>query len=408
VLTVKRMLVATIGCLGALLLGPNAACADEAPLTLDEAITIALASNPSLAAAGYQVPVARAGIDVAKQRPNPELAFEATKETPNDALTLAFPVESGGKRKQRIKVASAGVGTEEARLSQRMNELRNDVRRAFYAVCAAERRAEEASALGALAVRARDAAADRFQSGDVPRLDLLQTELAAAQTGNEAVTAKALLEAQRAGLNVLLGRPPDARTEVDGDLGAGRIPDLATATEIAMTSSGELAVLDGQIREQASRVTLARAQRWPDFGVAGAVTHRDPDFDWGWRLGVSLTLPVFHNHGADARLESATLTQLQAQRQAQAAAVRGAIASAWALADARAREYARYRDEILATAAEVESMAEEAYRSGQTGLAAMIQAVSSVRDARNHAIDAGLAYQNALADLESAIGVPLS
>jgi outer membrane protein, heavy metal efflux system len=389
------------------LLAPATVRADEEPLTLDDAMAIAVASNPTLAATRYQMPVARAAVDVAKQRPNPELALDETKETPNDALTLSFPIETGGKRYRRGLVATAGVDTAGSEVNRHVLALRNQVRRAFFALCAAERRAKEASALAELAARARAAAADRFESGDVPRLDLLQTQLGAAQTDSEAIATKALLESQRTQLNVLLGRPPGARTEVEGDLGEGRIPDLDAATAAALAGNGDLAVLDGRIREQAARVNLAKAQRSPDMGIQGAVTHRDPDFDWGWRLGVSLTLPVFHDHGAEVVFEQATLTQLQAQRQAEVAAIQGAIASAWALADARGRQYARYRDEILETAAEVESMAEEAYRSGQTGLAATIQAITSVRDTRNRAIDTGLAYQDALADLESAIGAPL-
>jgi cobalt-zinc-cadmium efflux system outer membrane protein len=154
-------------------------------------------------------------------------------------------------------------------------------------------------------------------------------------------------------------------------------------------------------------VRLARAQRWPDFGLMAAATHRDPEFDWGWRAGVSLTLPVFHNHGAEVRVEEATLSQLSAERDAHAAEIRGAVVSALAVAGARGKQYARYRDQILTQAAEVESMAEESYRSGETGLVAMVQAIQTVRDARARAIDAGLAYQEALADLEQAVGAPL-
>ena len=185
------------------------------------------------------------------------------------------------------------------------------------------------------------------------------------------------------------------------------MPALAEATATAAMQNGDLVVLERQLREQERRVSLARAQRWPDWGLMGAVTHRDPEFDWGWRAGVSLTLPVFHNHGAEAKLEEATLAQLAAQRDARAAEVRSAAVAAWTVADARGRQYARYRDEILPTAREVEAMAEDSYRSGQTGLLELIQSVSAVRDARARAVDAGLAYQEALADLEEALGAPI-
>jgi outer membrane protein TolC len=62
---------------------------------------------------------------------------------------------------------------------------------------------------------------------------------------------------------------------------------------------------------------------------------------------------------------------------------------------------------MIPRVAEVEGMAEDSYRSGQTGLVAMLQALQTARDLRLRAVDAGLDYQNALADLERAVGGPL-
>jgi outer membrane protein TolC len=101
------------------------------PLSLAEAQALAERANAGLAAERLQVPVAKAGIGVARQRPNPELAFEETRETPRDALGLTFPIETGGKRGKRIDVAEAAVATSEATLTKATIELRARVRRAY-------------------------------------------------------------------------------------------------------------------------------------------------------------------------------------------------------------------------------------------------------------------------------------
>ena len=77
------------------------------------------------------------------------------------------------------------------------------------------------------------------------------------------------------------------------------------------------------------------------------------------------------------------------------------------VASGQHEQLARYRDQILPEAAEVQEMAAESYRAGQTGLVTMLQAFASVRDIRLKAVQAGLDYQIALADLELAIGAPL-
>jgi outer membrane protein TolC len=53
---------------------------------------------------------------------------------------------------------------------------------------------------------------------------------------------------------------------------------------------------------------------------------------------------------------------------------------------------------------DVERMAEDAYRLGQTNIAAYLQALQSTRDVRLRALQASADLQSALADLERAIG----
>src|SRR6476661_10775561 len=79
----------------------------EPPLSLEEAMTVALAANPTLAAARLGREEALARGDVARQRPNPEIAIEESRDTPRDSATVSLPIERGGKRQRRIGVAIA-------------------------------------------------------------------------------------------------------------------------------------------------------------------------------------------------------------------------------------------------------------------------------------------------------------
>ena len=62
---------------------------------------------------------------------------------------------------------------------------------------------------------------------------------------------------------------------------------------------------------------------------------------------------------------------------------------------------------ILPQAQQVEQLADDAYRLGQTGIAALLQALQAARDVRLRALDTASLYQAALADLERAVGAPL-
>jgi outer membrane protein TolC len=85
----------------------------------------------------------------------------------------------------------------------------------------------------------------------------------------------------------------------------------------------------------------------------------------------------------------------------------GAVAAASAQADAQRQQYLRYRDDLVPQALEVERMADDAYRLGQTNLAAYLQALQSTRDVRLRSLEAAAALETALADLEQAMGAPL-
>jgi hypothetical protein len=71
------------------------------------------------------------------------------------------------------------------------------------------------------------------------------------------------------------------------------------------------------------------------------------------------------------------------------------------------QQYLRYRDEIIPQAAELERMAEDSYRLGQTGINAYLQVLQASRDLRLRSIQSAADFQSALADLEQAIGAPI-
>jgi cobalt-zinc-cadmium efflux system outer membrane protein len=377
-------------------------------LTLEQAFDVALAANRALAAARLARPVAGANLAVAGERPNPDLLLEDLRETPHQAATLSLPVETAGKRRLRIAAAEADAASGEADIARTAAGIRNRVRRAFYTLLAGERRLAENQATLELARRAAAAAQQRFTAGAAPRLEALQGELTVAQAGNDLEASRGLLAAARSDLDTLLGRPPQDALTPDGDLAAGAVPEAPAAVATALGSSTALALLDRRIAAQKARVALARANQTPNPTLQGALTHgAAPEFDWGWRGALGITLPIFTRHQPEVDVETATLAQQEAERAAEAAQIAGEVTAGVAQAAAARGQMDRFRNDVLPRALAVEDLAEESYRAGETGLVALLQALQSTRDLRLRAIQAGLDYQLALADLEQALGAPL-
>ena len=376
-----------------------------APLSLQAAIERALAANRTLAAARLQRPIDVAGIGVARERPNPEVLYEASKETPRQAIGGTVPIELGGKRQRRIELAQATVAVSEADLARIVAEVRNDVRRTYFEIVAAERRIGIADDIRTLATRARDAAKARVDAGDVPQSDLTQSSLALANSENELTAARGEAAAARAELNALIGEPVESPLTPADDLTGGALPSLQEAMAQASQTNAAILVLDRRIGEQIAKLNLAKALQTPDASAGSMFTYdAEPEFRYGWRLTLGVTVPIFTTHRAGVLVEEATLARIKADREATLATMSGAIAAAIARAASAREQVTRYQNEILPLALEAERQAQAAYNGGQTGLSALVQALQTARDTRQRGLQAGLDYQRALADLERAMG----
>ncbi len=333
--------------------------------------------------------------------------MELEKEAPKEAYTVALPVELGGKRARRLDVADAALRTGDAELAHAITELRADVHRAYFARVAASERRASLDELEALAGRVRDAAQARFDAGGVPRLDVLQAQLALADVRNQAEAVRGGEDAARATLNALLGFPIEQATPLATGFDPGPPVDRDAALAQARTASTALGAIDRRLDEARAQLALAHALRTPDVSPEVALTRRaEPEFSTGWRTAVGITVPLFTTHAAGVRVQEATVAQLAAERAALEAQISGEVAAAASVAATARQQYIRYRDEILPQAADVERMADDAYRLGQTGIAAYLQALEATRDVRLRAIQAGADLENARADLERAVAAP--
>jgi len=377
-------------------------------LTLQAAMDRAFSANPTIAAARLRGAIDLANLAVAQERLNPDATVEIAKETPKQAFGVAVPIELGGKRSKRIAVGEATIRAGEAEIAAIVAQVRNDVRRAYYGVFVADARLMLLNEMRDIAVRVRDTAQQRFEAGSAPRLEVMQAQLTLASAENEATAAQGNAVAARAQLNALLGQPLETVTSLSTAVDAGGPVTTETAITVAQTASTELLVIDRQIETQRARILLAQALRVPDVIPTATLTHEaQPEFTYGWRAGLAVTLPLFTSHRAGVLVEQTALDQLNAQRQATLVRINGAVTSAAVTVRAQRQLYVRYRDEIIPQAQQVEQLAQESYQLGQTGIAALLQALQATRDARLRAIDAVSLFQNALADLERAIGAPL-
>jgi outer membrane protein, heavy metal efflux system len=377
-------------------------------LTLADAMQRAVSSSPTIAAARLQHPIDVAGVAVAGERPNPDISYEAAKETPRQSIGATLPVELGGKRQHRIDVAKSTVAVGDAELARTVTDVRREVRRVYFEAVAANLRMQMADDLRGLGQRARDAANARVIAGDVPRSDLTLADLALANAENDVTAAKGEADAVLAELNTLIGQPPNTSWTLSDPLSSGALVTTQQAGELAARANTDVQVIDRQIDEQVAKVDLAKAMTVPDVSVGGAFTYdAEPEFRYGWRFTGGVTIPVFTTHKAGVAVEQATLARLRQEREAIVARIAGSVSAALSRAAAARDQLTRYQTVILPLALEAERQAQAAYNGGQMSLPILVQALMTARDTRQRGLQAGLDYQHALTELERAMGSSL-
>jgi cobalt-zinc-cadmium efflux system outer membrane protein len=378
-------------------------------LTFRAAMDLAISTNLELAAVRRARAIRQAEVRVAGQWANPEFSAEITRDTPHGDIAVGFPVDIGGVRSRRVAVAKEGLAMADVEEAAAQRDLRRKVRLAFYGLLAADERLVLADSMLKVAGRIKEVAQARFEEGAAPRLDVMEADLGVVRVRTEMDLARSERRAAQADLNALLNRPPGMTVSPAGE--ASDVPALPTmdrATAGALASNLDLRAIDRDAAIEDRQLSLLKAERipTPTFSV-GAALNAPGEFDVGAHAGVSLAIPLFsRNQGEIARSLARTDT-FKARREAIRRQVEAAVFAALERATAQQARVEAFRTTLVPTAITIQGLVEESYRLGRDSILTTLVAQRALRDVRTEYLEALLALQAAVADLEDILGAPI-
>jgi len=379
-------------------------------LSLQEALDRATGQNLDLVAARLRQAVSQAGVQIARQRPNPTVSFGAARDLPHESLLVDQPLELGGVRGRRIELARTEVslvGIEYATLER---QVRRKVRDAYFgAVLARGVTAFEVRMLE-IAKRLQDVANARFEAGDVPQLETVQADLIVARAETDLMVSRQQEKTSLGQLNILLNEPVskdwELVTSMDAMLSSSSMDELILR---AQQSNPELQHLMQEQKVEEARRSLLRAQRTPKVTLqAGSDFNAPPDFQVGPRGQVAVELPLFSRNQGELAQSQATSRFLESQVQANRRAVAGRLQAAYLDLVARKQQVELYHDKLLPAGRKLADMAEESYRAGKSGILNVLDAQRSAQQLEREYLDSLFAMQSKFSELEETIGAPLN
>ncbi|MGZ0782318.1 TolC family protein [Pseudomonas saponiphila] len=273
--------------------------AQASVLSLDSALAKAMANNPELAAARWEIDIAQGARQQAGLLPNPVLSVDA-EDTRRDSRTtsvkLSQALELGGKRGARVEVASRGQELAALELERRGNQLRADVLQAYYAALQAQERTQLAGRSLALAERGVNVAQGRVNAGKASPVEATRAQVQLAEVR---------LELSRGQMEQDIAYQQLARITGSAatDFSAVQEPSQALTTLPAsaqllsrLPETVELRLAEQEIVQREASLGLEKAQRIPDLDVSIGSQYDASARERVNLLGLSMPLPLFNRN----------------------------------------------------------------------------------------------------------------
>ena len=267
----------------ALLVAMSAASAwaqQGARLSVEDALDLAAKQNLNLVAARARRAVSRAGVQIARERPNPTISFGALRDSPHESLFIDQPLEIGGQRARRVAVANQEGSLTDVEISALERQVRRNTREAYFQLSFARAETERFQRVLELARRLEQIARDRFAAGDVAQLEVTQASLEVARADADHKVAQREEKVALSQLNALLNELATTRWQlVDAVQNLPATVELTQLLQLAYSSNPELQHLAQEQKVEQSRRSLLKAERIPKPGetILGGELKSDPN-----------------------------------------------------------------------------------------------------------------------------------
>jgi outer membrane protein TolC len=410
------------------------------PLTLSQAVEIALAENPltRVAAGGRQL--ADAQLEAARATRWPILQVSESVTTSNNPVFVFgslleqgrfgvnnFQIDSlnnphaltnfrGGlsvripvfdQRQSRARIDTAKLGQEQADQQTELvaQQIRFDVLKSYYSVLLAQSRlavANEAIEIGTADLKRIK---DQFETGFVVRSDLLAAEVQVSEFRQQKIQAIGELAVALAALNTALGLPVNSPHTITDQL-SERLFSIEPLDELnrqALQNRPDYARAMLAVRMNARQIRGARDEALPrvdafsSFGISG----RNPvTGSSDYSVGASFTLSVF-DAGRKARINQARAAEVIARAEQEQLGNQIGFEVVRAYQQfISARERLQVVAQTTKQAGEVLRIVQDRYREGLTTITEVLRAELALVRARTDVVTARhdhyVAYANIL------------
>ena len=412
---------------------PTAAVAKYADpqtgLTVDQAVAYALEHNGELLASVKEIDAASALVKQAAFRSNPKVDASVSKTITgtdnNITLNGMLPLELGGRRPARIRVAERELEIRRQDVANRERMLAADVRAKFGDALAAILKLGLDEDLIVTSQRGYNLVAARVTEGGTAPLEqnMALVELNRLRSTREIAEGKAQIEMLE--LLNLIGMSPEEPLRLRGDFNdvIAPLPPLTTSVDLAFLYRPDLKLAKAAESFAEARIEQARSEGRVDASLTAGYQRMDSSYplngvtDAGqlspirstfhyFTVGVSLDLPVRNKNQGSIEAAVAEAEGAKRRREFLELTVRREVASAYALYNSTARAAEIFRVGVKDQANANLDVVRQTYELGSKTLIDYLGEQRRFIELQNGYIDALLDTYKARVEIERAVASP--
>ena len=400
---------------------------------VDRLIEQTFERNREILAAQQRVAEARALLRQAGVRPAPAVEVNAGSGRPlgtrgEEEYVVGYfqPIETGGKRSKRVRVAEKGLALAEAELAERSRQLAYEVKSRYIDAVANQRKVE---AIGRIvkvnreSYRLVDARVQRDDAAPLERqlllVELNRTEAQRASTAGQARAAEfdlrraAAIAADAPMVSLSLKPPPPIAATLD-DLRRRALdsrPDLIAARTLTSQAGAELELAEAQGRPDLT-LSAQYARRYAQFEDPIRTTAAGSplplkDQDNIVTLGISIPLQSRKRNQGNVEAAVARQSAARLRREHLEITIPFEVDSAWQRYKAAQETVAILNRGVLDESERNVSVIRQAYDLGQLRLIDVLNEQRRLLETELSYIDAEAELARSRAELERAVGQEL-
>jgi outer membrane protein, heavy metal efflux system len=379
------------------------------PLTVADAVTLALRNNPVHQAASRQVGAARAGVRAARSLANPSVTVTPTivgLSGADDLIAVAQPLELNGARRARTRVAEAALRGAESTSTVTARELVREVKRAYYELARTQEVRDLQRESVVIAEEFERIAHRQVEVGTRPGIDLTQLQVELTRARQLQLQAEAGLHLAAAELNILMGRSPDIPVAAASRLTFVPHPvEAQPSTQVALARRAEVAAEQAGLEALQQQSRLIRTEGRPDLTLGARLDSFSSSPQTGG-VGLGITFPFLDYGSRRSRLrQTRLLAEAQAVRvEATRNQVRLDLEQALTRLRTAEQLVRQYQEGLVDQARRLAEAERTRFQTGAGSPLSVLEAQRTYRSVLSDYYGALAAHETAKAELEWATG----